>query len=511
MLGAVPWLLMRTLLGNDTVFQHALIATLGIAGVVVAISATPRDHADGRAVLALVAGAVATCLVTLLLALVRGSSMRGLLAGIVLDPLDHPLINFIPVSWWRGALIVSLAATLLAFACASHARRRWAVRVVLAVRVGLTIALVYRAVVEPTELGTLALSYGVGLAGISALPTRFDAQGLADARTRQWLALVFVLQALHAYPTAGSQVSWGTFLLAPLLALATRDAWLACRFAAWPIGQRAGALVAAVAIVLAAVAGVGVFRTGRAAYRSGEPLALPGAERLALPASIALTLRTLSDNARVHAGVLFSLRGMFSFNLWSGRPTPTFANTTFWPELIKPDAQREIQARLKSDARAVVIKRSWDSGPGELAAFITNEFRAAFEINGYQFLVHRNRHVAALSTARIRQSAPDELMVEIVLARPAAAISRIELRRIDTPRSRLSVALGPGSATLEQTPLALDGGAAGTPRALEWPAVVDHPLVRLSARFRGTLPGPEMLGVFLFSGERRIATAPLLR
>ena len=65
-----------------------------------------------------------------------------------------------------------------------------------------------------------ALSYGLGFAWLFVMPCGEDD---STSASRAWLALLLVTQALHAFPVAGSQLSWGTFLWIPLAALAADD------------------------------------------------------------------------------------------------------------------------------------------------------------------------------------------------------------------------------------------------------------------------------------------------
>ena len=62
--------------------------------------------------------------------------------------------------------------------------------------------------------------------------------------------------------------------------------------------------------------------------------------------SLAAELRSLSVNAVAHCDLLFSLPGMFSFNLWTGLPSPTAANVTHWFNLLSPAQQAAVIAKL---------------------------------------------------------------------------------------------------------------------------------------------------------------------
>src|SRR5690606_23211570 len=84
-------------------------------------------------------------------------------------------------------------------------------------------------------------------------------------------------------------------------------------------------------------------------------LMLPGAELIRVPDDSAALFRLLTHNAVAHADALFSLPGMFSFNLWAGVPTPTLANVTHWFSLLDEQQQHSIVSALESHPRACVI------------------------------------------------------------------------------------------------------------------------------------------------------------
>ena len=87
-------------------------------------------------------------------------------------------------------------------------------------------------------------------------------------------------------------------------------------------------------------------------------MGLPGCGPLSQSADAASLLRVLTLNAVAHAEVLFSEPGMFSFNLWSGVPTPTGSNVTHWFSLLDQSRQQEIIRRLTESPRAAVIMES---------------------------------------------------------------------------------------------------------------------------------------------------------
>ena len=182
-----------------------------------------------------------------------------------------------------------------------------------------------------------------------------------------------------------------------------------CLLPAIPGNGRALAAFAVSGFMAGKLLGIGL--TNR---QQGEPLGLPGAEKIIVPDDTVFALRIMAENARAHADMLFSLSGLYSFNLWTGLPTPTLANATQWFESLSPGQQQAIIGRLQADPRAALIVQLDTLGylvqngfrvRGALANYLAHEFRPAFKVDGYAFWVHRGRRVAALSTGRITAAA----------------------------------------------------------------------------------------------------------
>lgn len=523
-LALLPWGLMQSLLGQGWVWQFAMITSLSGLGVLLAVR-TPRPlDASPRVWYGLLGGAAAVTLITLATVLARGTSLPALLSGVALDRLRQPDAYFFAFDWKPGALPIAIAGFILTW----WAQRRPASFVVLgtvvAVRFLSAAAFILAALqVLPISLAAFGLSYGLGLAGICALPLRRDPEGLRDARARQWLALVLVLQSLHAYPVAGSQINWGTFLWVPLLALAVRDGWLAVA----PTIARSRDLVAYVsaagAFALSGFMGGKLLQTGWNNRHVGEPLGLPGSEGIILPDDPALGLRLVAENARIHAGVLFSLPGSYSLNLWTGCPTPTLANATHWFSLLSSQQQREIIDHLRADPRAVLVVQldtlryliQHGFPPrGELVDYLGHEFQRSFELAGYAFWIHRDRTIAPVSMGTISSNAsePQDRRLELVLIAPDHAIATIQLWELVGIKRIHRLTLSAANAVLAITPLDEAGRGIGPRQSSAWPAGAPPGIVRISVDFHSALPlSGQLLALLLDSQGRQIAAAQIVR
>ena len=516
---ALPFALMHTLFDAAWVRLFALI--FGASMLAVLVSARPGEpSANGRVWLAFLAASGLTTAVICGLAMAHGTSLTGLLTGVVMEPLKHPGVYFFAFNWRVGALPILLAGLIVCLLYdnfGSHERFRHAVAWI---RLGLLgAALLSPLKLIPTSLAAFGMSYGVGMAGLLALPLRRDRL----ATVRLWLALLLVLQLLHAYPIAGSQINWGTFLWLPLLVLAVHEAIevIAEHGGAWSRYLRLA--VKGTLVAVAVFAGGQLVKTGWTNRHFGEPLQLPGAENIILPDDTVFALRIITENARRHGDMLFSLPGVYSLNLWSGLPTPTLANATHWFSLLSPDQQQAIITRLNQSPRACLVVQmdtleylvAHDFHPhGELAEYLGKTFRPAFKVDNYAFWVRRGREVAPLSTGVLltRDGAPDARRLELVLAPTGGAAAAIELWEIVSPVRLHRLTLSSANAALDITPLDEAGRAEGATRPLAWSTTLPGGIIRLGADFQGELPVPKNLLVFVLDAHgRRLAAARVLR
>ena len=379
----------------------------------------------------------------------RGTNLPQLLEGVLLGPLRHPGVYHFAPDWKPGAAPAGVLSVLLV-ALAWRGPAPWFAGLLVVLRLGLALAFGLACLEWLPYTGHgLAMSYLVPLAWIFAVRLDPD-ESRGSTGVATWLGLLLVLQYLHAYPVAGSQVAWGTFLLVPLMALGLHDAQalVARRTRSW-----AGALIALAAVALAAGVTGRLARISLVRYAEGRPLGLPGAEEIRIPEGAASATRLMVLNATAHADLLFTLPGMFSFNQWTGLPTPTLANTTHWFSLLRPDQQQEIIAALGRSPRPVVIVQralldflaeSKIPVTGPLFDYLRQNFERAFSIGSQEFWVRRGRTIAALGTVEIYAlnspapgSAPGKL--ELVVAIPAGRkIARLKVVPLEGQRQALA-------------------------------------------------------------------------
>jgi hypothetical protein len=482
----LPFILMRPLLGEPWVLDLAVMSALsGLAICVIVTAETapvfrPRDWLIGLGgFFALGAAIVGTILL-------QGTSLHGLLQGVLLDPLRHPA-NFHFGFTLQPMALVTLGVTVL---LTGLWRRRPAVRPQVVDGVAwlrlLTLGcFVWHARTWLTVYGVgYAISYVLPLTPLFLLPLIETPAGDRRRLAAGLVALVGMGQVLHAYPVAGTQMAWGSFLLLPLFVNGLNDAGLhLARRIHRPWLETA---IVAVALGTAGLQAGLLLDQGWQRWRSSDPLNLPGAESVRPQENVRYALRILTANAELHAHVLFSRPGMFSFNLWSGVPTPTLRNATHWFWLLGPGEQQAIIDRLQAEPRSAIIsskplidfldQQMHMTITGPLNDFIRQRYRPLFTVSGYEFLVPAASRAAPFFVAENFQRAPgatgaEPAMITVNIA-ATATVARIVLRDVRLP----TLILGQWQADNCRVTLDLinaEGRLAGAPQPCPWPLRID--------------------------------------
>ncbi len=482
--------LMHTLLREAWVQVYL---TLFAVGAITLIAVTPsgdglrRSHA---AIFAAVGGGGSLAILAAIW--LRGTTLAGLIEGVFLGPLRHPTSYSYAVDWRPGTLAVAVLSLALAAALPWIRRRHSddaADRVVVALRLAqLAALLVAFALLMHARVIGAVFSYVAPLIWTWVVPLRGATVRASMIVSRALLATVLLLQYLHAYPVGGSQESWGTFLLVPLVALGLGEirGWAAAR-RWWPaLATSAATLLIAKTAWAAADA--------HATYASRTELGLPGAERLHLPEPTRTAYRILSLNAAIHADLLFSEPGLFSFNLWTGLPTPTGRNTTLWFTLLNDGEQRAIvDALARSPRPAVIVQESLieltrhNGVPigGVLHDYVAGNFIPVFRTEGFAFCVRKGRAIAALNVAQLTPLVPAaggaDAQLDFCLASDGTPIASFEVGDLAAPAAPPLVLDAANAhaiaATIDRT-----GRAAHAPAAAPWPLRMGG-LVRVTVQF----------------------------
>lgn len=412
---AVPAVLMRSLLDQHWVAVFGFSFAACALAVLTVLQRQQSAELPFRHWLHGALASLLTATAILVPTWLRGTDAADLFAGIVLEPLRHPSVYFHPMRWpaaqgWLAGVILLLAVSW-----------RWwsgwkpAVLWLAAARFALAAWMGWKALsAGDFSFGAFGLHYGLAAGWLMTVPLGQETAA-ETLRARTWLAWLALWQTLQAFPVAGSQTTWGGFLWVPIFVAGMHEAFvvLAQRFRGHA-SLTAATIPHGVLLLLAAL-GLGRCIARGAEYFIGVPAwTFAGANRIRPDAQFALLHEVLQRNVRTHANTLFSFPGQFSANLWSGRPTPTLANTTHWFSLLSEAQQRQIIDQLERDPRASLIVQRYlvdhlvqrGMPPrGPLVDHLLADFVPAFRIEDYEFWVKRGRTIAPIGTARLVWSA----------------------------------------------------------------------------------------------------------
>ncbi len=484
-LAVVAWALMLQKLGDDWPRTFALQFTLAAAALV---WVTPAAWVERRLRLATWVGAAvgfgAGVALVSLAVLLQGTTLHALFDAVVISPVKHPAKFMFGFSWLPIVWPVSAGCWLLAAWAGWELRRRGGLSpvtryLVAAARIAALAVFVQHAVDWLTIHGVgRFIVFCLPLAPIFTLPLAPVTAGRAPASffPRALLALVALPQVLHAFPVAGSQMGWGTFLLVPLFVAGLDEAIevVTAPMAGWSRSLAYG--------FWGLVLGINTWQLwllldqGWERYTTSRPLDLPGAEDIRMQAQSRETLRILTLNAAVHSDVLFSRPGMFSYNLWSGARTPTERNATHWFWLLTPEEQRAIIAELeKTPRRAIITNSRLDQFmddiripmEGPLQSHLLAGYRTLFEHRDFAFLVPRDSKAVPFGliehlheeTAHADGTRGMVMRANIILDGEPA---RVALERLNQPWTALQEFRGEGTRVLLE-PITTAGATVGGP------------------------------------------------
>jgi hypothetical protein len=239
------------------------------------------------------------------------------------------------------------------------------------------------------------LSYFTPFLWIVALTP--DGARSAPTAGRSILAMVAVYQTLQAYPVAGSQLAFATFLMIPIAFICAHDAWAMLR------GHLAGNATLSLAFqVVFALAGVVFYRpvlhplAWRGAYDAGHELRLTGAGRLRLPSADIARFHWLSATVAANCDALLTVPGLYSLNAWSGVRPVNGRNATTWMTLFSAAEQDSIWQAVDSSSRPCAVYNpqltvNWLLGRGferlPVSGALAARFQPVAKADGYQFMM----------------------------------------------------------------------------------------------------------------------------
>jgi hypothetical protein len=390
----IPVLLMWGYWDSGWALRYSLLVALSIAAVIVtqpgvkwSAPLTLRELAI--AVLAFAGAMLAICGFPLS----HGSSAYAIFDWLVIRPRTSFANN------WYIAAPIKLAAPFWAavgLACAWYTNatrvRRWAVPVLK-----LLLAAVVIVLSAGNRYGAI-LNVATPFLWLAAVRPEREALGAdRDGLARLLLALVAVMQSLYAFPVSGNQLNFTNITMIVIAILCLHDGldWVVATYPQWFTARLVRSGVVALGVLLALLY-VHDFLNSEQMYYTLEPVGLPGASRLRVQPEKAQALRSLVRRATRDCSMLVSEPGLFSFNMWTGKPGLTGLTTGAWMMLTSDVEQQGFAHELSGDPHACVIYREdayklWahgvDVSARPLVRYIQENFHTVFEAGGYRLMV----------------------------------------------------------------------------------------------------------------------------
>lgn len=352
---AIPATLMRAYL-QSWALPLCLLATVCTALVLLAgwrvkAKTQPRRNAE---LVGLVSGFVLCAVVVLGASLKSGVSAAVLFKGIILEPLHHPHVFFIPLPF--PAHHLALAGIPLAIGVG------W----LLAVRHIRGAILRCLPFVE-ISAGLIGLVVAPAHAYVSAfvlpplLPLALFVPGTSGRKGLFWrsfLVTILAFEFLQVYPVAGSQLRIAFAPIAAWACVLIYDGFADAPFAERVLNWFRITPLRLVAGLAAAILVLSLPEAGFHLHAPGPPLPFPGASRIHVDPKEARTYTQLVRAIRENCDSLWSMPGMFSLNLWSGVPTPDGYNMTGWMESFPLSMQQAVLDDLLKSSRPCIVENT---------------------------------------------------------------------------------------------------------------------------------------------------------
>ena len=214
---------------------------------------------------------------------------------------------------------------------------------------------------------------------------------------RAILALIAAIQILYAYPVAGAQVPFIAVIMVAVAAICLSDSFPSLYVWFPRLRLRATSTMGlpwpAMTLTMLYVASGAWAIQG---YQRGEPLDLPGTERMRIDHNSAELVRSLTRRVDSSpCSMLASAPGLLSFNFLTGRSAPPSIDFSAWMLVLSDADQRKAMAEISREQHPCVLYDQslidfWTHGADvssrPLIRFMKENFEVVYETGGYQFM-----------------------------------------------------------------------------------------------------------------------------
>ena len=226
---------------------------------------------------------------------------------------------------------------------------------------------------------------------------------------RTLLCTAATIQALYAYPIAGSQIFFVQILLIVVGVVCIGDflLWFSGKYSTELRQYRLPLrLLRPVLLLCLALDYVYIGYIQSKDYKSLPALYLAGASRIHLPGRQARDYQWLTQTALQYCDIFIGLPNIPSLNLWTAMSPPALLNSDAWTLVLTDKEQIEVASALSTHPNACVIYNPevlsiWDRDHHDisglpLVSYIHDNFKPVGSMDKYVFLVRNGRDLAKI-------------------------------------------------------------------------------------------------------------------
>jgi hypothetical protein len=353
--------------------NYSVLAASAIAASWLIAQRFAGDCGAGSAkVLKTAAVFLAVCGSIIAIVLWTGTSLRGLLDGLLLTPLKMPDVALLPVPLSNAVLFNAAGALAVAVFVRVKARERYARNAVTILKAIFGIAGGFCLIGNPTP----QLAFLLPWVWLVAVPSVEASEWNARASfCRIFLCLAATWQGLQAYPIAGTQVMMSTLLpvlaygvcLADVFKAVSAQRRVGAWFTSWTPRRIHFAHAFAVCALLCVFANAWCkLPEARRHYSSLPTLDLPGSRHVRFDLETTAMYRELARYLEQECDTFVTYPGCNSLYFWTGKRPPTHLNSTGWGQLSHRQ-QEQILGSLRQARRPLLVvvaaaAESWKNG-----------------------------------------------------------------------------------------------------------------------------------------------------
>ncbi|HWN97144.1 MAG TPA: hypothetical protein VNT99_19090 [Methylomirabilota bacterium] len=379
----VPFALMRRHLAMDWCRNYALVAACALVAVFfVASSVSPRTEFAINRYFKMAAFFIIPSILFAGVAVLTGTSIRGLLEGLLVTPLKMSETVLMPLPFPDIFAFNAIVAVVVA----------WLVIWKRGGPLVLILKLCYGLAGSFLLIGQYSAQLGALLPWVwlVLIPTgQPETQTRTQSFARVFLCLAAACQALQAYPVAGTQIANATFLLVMTYALCLTDGLRAVRVSERiktqfkelkPGTVQLSGLLGTVALLYIFANVWCQLPATRRLYASLAPLNLPGSQQVRVQPEAAALFQEMASYLETESDAFITYPCFNSFYFWTGQRPPTQLNGTGWLQFNHAQ-QEQILAALQQARRPRIVlptalARRWET---EGAPFVAPLVQCMFQ------------------------------------------------------------------------------------------------------------------------------------